>query len=261
MTAPFNAAHAAQMLDEAARDASAIDQLGLEVSSEQAYQIQAASIDRRLVRGEKYIGLKMGMTSRAKMAQIGITEVIWGRLTDAMVLPNGGTLAMDRHIHPRAEPEIAFRLCAPLSGEITEKEAWAAVDGIAPAVEIIDSRFRDFKFNLADAIADNCSSSSVILGPWHPPSLGAGNLHMEMLINDESVGIGCSSAILGHPIRSLIEAARLTARYGGSLSAGDIFMSGASMAAVPLQVGMQVKLRVQHLGECEFQVAATLAAA
>jgi len=261
MTATPTPAHAATVLDQAARDARAIDQLGLEVSPAQAYEIQAASIGRRLARGEKYVGLKMGMTSRAKMAQIGITEVIWGRLTDAMVLPDGGTVAMDRHIHPRAEPEIAFRLCAPLSGEVTEEQAWAAVDGIAPAIEIIDSRFRNFKFNLADAIADNCSSSALVIGTWHPPGLDVSDLHMEMQINGELVGTGSSSAILGHPIRSLIEAARLTARYGGTLSAGDIFMSGASTAAVPLQAGMHVTLRVQHLGECGFRVAATSTAA
>ncbi|QYO75632.1 2-keto-4-pentenoate hydratase [Devosia salina] len=244
----------AALLDDAAREARGMDQLGLDASVAEAYDIQRRSMARREARGERLIGIKMGLTSRAKMAQVNITEVIWGQLTDAMVVENGGTMDASRFGQPRAEPEIAFRLGKSLSGVVTELEAWAAIEGVAPAVEILDSRFRNFKFNLADAIADNCSAAGLVVGPWTAPGVDFSNLGMCMSIDGRPVGIGSSAAILGHPIRTLVAAARLTAQYGGELRAGDIFLSGAPTAAVPLKPGMRVSLEVQSLGQCGFSV-------
>lgn len=248
---PFDVA---ARLDDACQKAQAIEQLGLNVDVARAYEIQALSIQRRVARGERLIGVKMGLTSKAKMAQVNINEVLWGRLTDAMLHPNAGTLHRARFIHPRAEPEIAFRLKAPLSGAVTQQQAREAIDGIAAAIEIIDSRYKDFRFNVADAIADNCSSAALFIGPWHSPELDCGDLEMVMDIDGTPVGAGSSSAILGHPIQSLVEAARLTAQYGGALQAGDIFMSGAATAAVALSAGQHVRLRAQSLEECRFTV-------
>ena len=95
----------------------------------------------------------MGLTSRAKMQQMGVSEVIWGRLTDAMRLEEGGEMSHARYTHPRVEPEIAYIMRKPLSGNVSLAEALDAVEAVAPAMEIIDSRYRNFKFALADVIA------------------------------------------------------------------------------------------------------------
>ena len=130
----------AEVVDEAARSAVAIPQFTEQapLSVADAYAIQSASIERRLQRGEKLVGVKMGLTSRAKMAQVKVDEVVWGRLTDAMRLEEGASLSRRRYVHPRIEPELAFLLKAPLTGVVTAAEAMAAVGGIAPAMEIID---------------------------------------------------------------------------------------------------------------------------
>ena len=101
----------AQIVDEAARTATAIPQLTDALPTltvEDAYAIQALSIARRRARGEGRAGYKMGLTSRAKMIQVGVSEVVWGRLTDAMRLSEGGDLHRARFVHPRVEPEIAY---------------------------------------------------------------------------------------------------------------------------------------------------------
>jgi 2-oxo-3-hexenedioate decarboxylase len=245
---------AAKVLDKAALDVSGIEQLGLKVGKECAYEIQAQSIGRRVARGERLIGVKMGMTSKAKMIQVNLNEVLWGRLTDAMLHENGGTLVRSRFIQPRAEPEIAFLLKAPLSGVVTAEQAWEAIGGVAAAIEILDSRFKDFKFNVDDAIADNCSSSALFVGPWQAPDVNCSDVKMVMEIDGAVVAEGPSSAILGDPINSLIEGARLTAQYGASLRAGDIFMSGAATAAIPLKAGQRVRLSVPGFEDCSFSV-------
>jgi 2-oxo-3-hexenedioate decarboxylase len=250
-------ARLAALVDDAAREAHEIDQLSLSttLSVDDAYAIQQASIARRLQRGEARIGLKMGLTSRAKMIQVGVEEVIWGRLTDSMRLEDNGVLVMDRYVHPRIEPEIAFLLKAPLTGDISPAEAMIAVAAVAPAMEVIDSRYRNFKFSLTDVIADNASSSSFVIGAWNDPSVDLGNLGMTLEIDGRPRQIGSSAAILGHPARALAAASRLAARAGETLQAGWIVMAGAATEAVALQPGMHVRNVVEHLGAVSLTVA------
>jgi len=245
----------AERLDEAARNATAVEQLPEKISNDGAYEAQRLSIERRIARGERRAGIKMGLTSKAKMAQVGVNEMTWGRLTDAMLIEDGGVLEMSRFIHPRAEPEIAFLIGKSLAGRVTPLEAAASIAGIAPAIEVIDSRFQNFKFRVTDVIADNSSSSAFVLGPWNAPDCNVDNLGMSLEFNGLPVGIGSSAAILGHPLRSLVAAADLLARYGESLRPGDILLSGAATAAEPLKTNSQVRVRVEGLGSCGFSTA------
>lgn len=244
----------AERLDTAQLTAKAVAQLAEPVALDRAYEIQKASMVRRYARGERRIGIKMGFTSRAKMVQMGIDEMIWGRLTDAMLVDDGGTLDFARFVHPRVEPEIAFLLDKPLAGRVTPMAALAAVAGIAPALEIIDSRYENFKFSLTDVIADNSSSSALVVGPWSSPGLDFSNLGMILEIDGVVRQIGSSAAILGHPVRSLVAAARLAEAAGEPLQAGDIVMAGGATAAEALAPGQHVRLEAQHIGRAEFSV-------
>lgn len=244
----------AERLDDAARNAVAVAQLAEPLAIEDAYHVQRASLARRYARGQKRIGIKMGFTSRAKMAQMGLTDMIWGRLTDAMLVPDGGTIRIGAYVHPRVEPEIAFLLKAPLNGRVSAAAALAAVEAVAPALEIIDSRYENFRFSLTDVVADNSSSSSLVVGPWASPGIDIANLGMILSLDGAARQIGSSAAILGHPIRSLVEAARLAADAGEPLQAGDIVMAGGATAAEALAAGMHVRLEVQDLGRVEFRV-------
>jgi 2-oxo-3-hexenedioate decarboxylase len=249
----------AMVLDGAARDARAVPQLGADpahavLSLDEAYDIQRLSLLRRHSRGERRIGVKMGFTSRAKMVQMGVNDMIWGRLTDQMLVEPGSAISFRRFVHPRAEPEIAFLLNSPLSGRIDAMTAMAAVAGIAPAIEIIDSRYENFKFSLTDVVADNSSSSAVVIGPWGDHRADFGNLGMVLEIDGAARQIGSSAAILGHPLFSLVAAARLVAERGERLEAGDIVMAGAATAAEALAPGQFVRLGVERLGSVAFSV-------
>src|SRR3546814_12113124 len=103
---------------------------------------------------------------------------------------------------------------APLSGKVTAMEALAAVEAIAPAMEIIDSRYENFKFALSDVIADNTSSSGLVIGQWNDPAKDFSNLGVVLEIDGHVIEVGSTAAILGHPLRSLVAAARLVAEGG-----------------------------------------------
>jgi 2-oxo-3-hexenedioate decarboxylase len=161
-----------------------------------------------------------------------------------------------RFVHPRVEPEVAFLMKAPLSGKVTAAAALAAVEAIAPAMEIIDSRYENFKFSLCDVIADNTSSSGLVIGPWNDPAKDFSNLGVILEINGFVTEVGSTAAILGHPLRSLVAAARLVAEAGEQINAGDIVMAGGITAAPNLAPGQTVRTTIQGLGTVMFQVEA-----
>ncbi|MEU5909220.1 fumarylacetoacetate hydrolase family protein [Micromonospora sp. NPDC047527] len=229
-------------LDEAAVSHTAVAQFGADAGLDvtTAYAVQEALVARRLDRGEALVGLKLGLTSRAKMTQMGVDEVIWGRLTDAMHVPNGGTVDLSGRIHPKVEPEVAFLV---EGGEIA---------AIAPAIELIDSRYVDFRFTLPEVIADNTSASGFVVGPWRPVPDGVDNLGVLLEVDGRVAQVGSTAAILGDPRRALPEAARLA----GELRDGWVLLAGAATAAVPLRPGAHVRVTVEQLGTASLRASA-----
>lgn len=248
----------AAMLDEAAVQVRPVEQFDPQgqLPLADAYAIQAASIGRRLARGERRVGVKMGFTSRAKMVQMGIDDVIWGRLTSAMQVEEGASVSSRRCVHPRVEPELAFVLGRDLGGDVTAVQALAAVEAIAPALEIIDSRYRDFKFTLPEVVADNASSSGFVIGPWCSPRQPFDNLGLVLSLDGRPVQFGSTAAILGDPLRSLVAAARLSAAAGEPLRAGWVVMAGGATPAEWVKPGQHVGLSMQRLGRVSLHVEA-----
>jgi len=244
----------AERLDQAAQSARATSQLSVDITVEQAYEIQRLSIARRLSRGERRIGTKMGFTSRAKMVQMGVSDLIWGRLTDLMLQEEGGDVRIANFIHPRVEPEIVYLLKQPLAGRVTAMQAFAAVEAVAPALEIIDSRYENFKFSLTDVIADNSSSSGLVIGGWQPRDSDVTNLGIVLSVDGYPKAFGSTAAILGNPIRSLVAAARMAEEAGEELQPGWIVMAGGATAALALERGSRIQLEVENLGRAAFSV-------
>lgn len=244
----------AQRLDEAQQSAKAIGMLTAEAafSVEDGYRIQRAGIALRKLRADTLVGMKMGLTSLAKMKQMNVSEPIYGHLTKSMILEDGGHVAKSAHVHPRVEPEIVFLLAKDLEGPVTPAQALMAVDGITIALELIDSRYQDFKFTLPDVVADNASSSRFVLGSTvRARDFDVSNLGMVMEKNGQLAECGSSSAILEHPARSLAAMANQLVPHGERLKAGSIVLAGGATAAIALAPGDHVRLRVEDLGRVD----------
>jgi 2-oxo-3-hexenedioate decarboxylase len=216
----------------------------------EAYAVLHAGVALRERAGERVVGWKMGLTSAAKREQMGLHSPIYGILTDAMHVPDGGVFDVDSGIHPKIEPEIAFRLGRPLhTGQVSRHEALTSLDGIAAALEILDSRYLGFKyFSLPDVVADNASSSHFVVGKWISPlGIDCGALPMQMSVNGSVVAEALSSAISGHPLDSLVQLCALLADVQPSIPASAIILAGAATTAVQLAPGMSVSLHVDGL--------------
>ena len=254
-----NIAHIAKALDQAAQKAEALAQFSTHTpfSLDEAYLIQRASMQHRYDAGERMIGLKLGFTSRAKMIQMGVDSLIWGWLTDAMLEEDGGLVDLGRFIHPRVEPEVCFLTRRTIDRPLTQLEAIDYLEAVAPAIEIIDSRYQAFKFTLEDVVADNCSSSGLVVGAWSRDFASLANAGVLMRINGRVVQAGSTAAILGHPLRSLVQASQLLAKAEIALPAGSLIMAGAATAAETLSPGAHVSVEIAGFGECSFSVPGT----
>lgn len=218
-----------------------------------AYRVQRLLLDRHLGAGDKLVGRKMGLTSRPKMQQMGVHAPIHGFLTNAMQIADGGEISLKGRIHPKIEPEIAFVIGRELRGRPSVSEALAGVAGVCGALEIIDSRYQNFEFQLPDVVADNGSSSGFVLGSRlrKPRVLDLANLGIVVEGNGRPQIFGSSAAILGHPGRSLASLVALLDEEGKTLPAGSVVLAGAATAAIPLVAGAWVRASFQGLGDVE----------
>ncbi|MFB7916308.1 2-keto-4-pentenoate hydratase [Streptomyces sp. NPDC056061] len=207
-----------------------------ELDIDDAYAVQAALLALREARGERITGVKLGFTSRAKMAQMGVSEVIVGRLTDAMRIADGGEVDLARFIHPKVEPEVAYRICRDVDPDDPSTDIESCVDAMAPAVEIIDSRYRDFRFTCTDVVADNTSAAGYAIGPWRP--VASASNRAVLLRTGAAEAVGSTAAILGDPVRALHALLDLCRRRRIPLAAGQVVLAGAATAALPLVAGV-----------------------
>ncbi|MFD4350159.1 2-keto-4-pentenoate hydratase [Streptomyces coelicoflavus] len=217
----------------------------------EAYAVQAALVARREARGERVTGVKLGFTSKAKMAQMGVSDVIVGRLTDAMRVANGSDLDLGRFIHPKVEPEVAYRISRDVDLDDPTTDIESCVDALAPALEVIDSRYRDFRFTYEDVVADNTSASAYVIGSWRP--LESVPNRAVRLVSGGTETVGSTAAILGDPVRALHALLDMCRRRSIPLRAGQVVLAGAATAAVPLTAGVTT-CEVAGLGTVEVRV-------
>jgi len=222
-----------------------------EMDWDDAYAVQYALRARKLARGVKLAGLKMGLTSRAKMKQMGVEQPVYGFLCDYGAYGDAAEIDTARYIHPRIEAEVAIVTRRSLSGPGCHIGAvLAAVDFILPAVEIIDSRYENFRFDLKSVIADNTSAAGFVSGGrcLAVAALDLPNMGVVVEKNGEVVELGAGAAVLGHPAASVAMLANMLAPRGEEIPAGTFVMTGGITAAVAVGRGDNVSVRYQGLG-------------
>lgn len=243
----------ATMLHEARTKAQSVPQLsknGYELSRSEAYQVQELQTGLRNRQDEKVIGWKMGLTSEAKRQQMNLDSPLYGVLTDKMQVSNGGVFSLKNTIHPKIEPEVAFLISKDLKGTVTREQVLESCSGIAACMEILDSRYDQFKyFSMEDVIADNSSSSHFVVGEWVRDfkNIDLMNLKMEMFADGALAQSGISKDISGDPVISVIQLVEMLGERNQTLKAGSIVLAGAATTAIPLTSGLKVKLEVQGL--------------
>jgi len=243
----------ADRLSTAERERKAIDPPSAQakLSSADAYRIQMINVERGVAAGRKIVGRKVGLTSLAMQKMLGVNEPDFGHLFDDMILRSGGECLTGSLMLPRVEPEIAFVLSRELRGPgVTRADVIAAAEYVTPALEIIDTRIRDWKISLADTIADNASSARVVLSAEKssPSACDLANVGMTLEKNGSAVEKGVGAAVLGHPAEPVAWLANKLAEFGQTLAAGSIIIPGALCRAVDVAAGDFIVARFDQFG-------------
>ena len=220
-----------------------------------AYAVQAINTEFWRQAGRRIVGQKIGLTSLAVQRQLGVDQPDFGVLFDDMLIADGGTLNSAHVLQPKAEGEVAFVMGRDFDNpRATVVDLMSAIAYALPAIEIVDSRLKDWKITIADTVADNASSAFFVLGS-QPQSLKGLDLltcGMMLTLDGAVASVGAGAACMGHPLNAAAWLAATLSSRGQPLRAGAIIMSGALGPMVPIAPGNQVRVRIGGLGAAEF---------
>ncbi len=243
-------------LFNALRNRNAVDPLIARDSSltiDDAYAISLDFLARRRKDGEKVVGKKIGVTSKAVQDMLGVHQPDFGFLTNWMHVEGDIDVDAKALIAPRAEAEIAFLLKDSLNGPgVTAEDVIAATKTIAPCFEIVDSRIKDWQIGIVDTVADNASCGVFIIGDDHadPRDHDLPNLKVTVTKNGEPLSEGLGSAVQGNPAQAVAWLANTLGQYGVTLDAGDAILSGSLVPLEPAIKGDVFEMELHGVGRC-----------
>ena len=221
----------------------------LEADLDSAYEVQELIIQSRVSLRNRRVGRKVGLTAPAVQRQLGVDQPDFGVLLSDMQLGEDEQIPHGALIAPRIEAEIAFIMGRDV--EATDRESvLAAVDYVAPSLEIVDSRIAGWDISIVDTVADNASSAYFVLGQGRATLNGyaPAGAEMVMTINGQEVSKGTGADCLGDPVNALLWVAETAAALGRPLRAGEIVLSGALGPMAPLNAGDIVEARIGGVG-------------
>ncbi|MBI4693083.1 MAG: fumarylacetoacetate hydrolase family protein [Gammaproteobacteria bacterium] len=226
-----------------------------DLTIEDAYRISECILAHRLARGERVIGKKIGVTSEPVQRMLNVDQPDFGFLTDTMQIPPGGTLVLgEQAIQARAEGEIALVLGRELRGPgVTPADVLAAIRGVRVAIEIVDSRIRDWKIRIQDTVADNASSGFFVVGTDEVPPDGFDfeKTGLVMHLNGSENARGHAAMALGSPLVSTAWLANAMGQFGAALGAGEVILSGSLVPLQPVKSGDHVRCELAGVGAVE----------
>jgi 2-keto-4-pentenoate hydratase len=222
-----------------------------EMRVEDAYKIQLKTVEMRKAAGEKIIGLKVGLTSKAVQKMLRVSEPDYGHLTDKMLLMEGQICKMEELIQPKVEGELAFCLKKTLKGPgVTIADVYNATEYVVPAIEIVDSRINNWKIKLEDTIADNGSSAKFVLGSKMTliEEIDMRLIGMTLEKNGELVASGTGAEVWGNPAAAVAWLANKLSEFDIALEAGSIVMSGSFTAMSVAEKGDVFNISFSGMG-------------
>ena len=227
------------------------------ITVDEAYQIQLEQIAAKVKKGRKIVGKKIGLTSKAMQNMLNVKQPDYGHLLDDMMIIDGETMSLDGLIQPKLEFEIAFVLKKDLKGPaVTFQDVIEATDYVVPAIEVIDSRIENWNIKFEDTVADNGSSARAVIGGKPTPisDLDLSLLGMAVYRNGQLFDTAAGAAVMANPIHAVAWLANSLAKYDISLYKGEIVLSGALTAAVPVTSGDTFTAKFDRIGEVSLTI-------
>lgn len=245
----------AQRLNKAEKNREPLESLTSifpDISIEDAYKIQLKNVEFRKKNGERVIGKKVGLTSKAMQNMLSVDEPDYGHLFSNMVFSEEEEVDMNKFLQPKIEAELGFILKKNLSGpEVNILEVLQATEAVVPVLEIIDSRIGDWKIKIEDTVADNGSSAGLIIGAsvGDPHRLNLQNIGLVLRKNGEIVDTAAGAAVMGNPAYAVGWLANKLSEFQLELQAGEIILAGSFTGALNIEKGDNFEAYFDGLGQ------------
>ena len=222
----------------------------------EAYQIQDQLTQLKLQDGHEIFAPKLGLTSPAKMKQMNVDDPIYGYVFNYMVVENEGSFSVKDYIHARVEPEISLVMKNELKGPgITIEDVKENIDYVVSSLEILDSRYIDYKFTHSDVIADNTSARGAVYSETrvHLDEVDLINEKAQLKINGEVKAEGTGAAVLGNPLETIVFLANELGAKGQAVPAGVPIMTGGMTSAIAIKADDLIEVDYSTLGKISVQ--------
>ena len=231
------------------------EHLSRRLSLDEGYAIQFELLRRRKAQGDVHVGWKVGLTSRAMQLQQGVHEPCLGHLVEAGHVSSPAVLRFDELMAPGFENELCIRLGAPLDGGASAESARAAIDAIAPAIEVVEKRGM-FNADLPLAFAGNAQQRAFVTGEFVPLAgdVDPAAIEVEVFVNDRSQERALGAEVLGSPVNSVVWLARKLASFGHGLHASDLIMSGSFTRQYAIANDDRIRAVFSGLGAVEIEI-------
>lgn len=256
----MEAAHIAKTLADAERNRTELAPFTDEhpdLDLDTAYDAQWANVQAKLEAGDTLVGAKLGLTSRVKQKVMNVDDPLYGWVTSSMILQHDEPVDLSRFIHPRVEPEIGFLLGDDIDEPANVASVLAATESVFAAIDVLDSRYADFRFTLPDVVADNASAGGFYLGSRavHPSelSIGLDLIGAVLRVDGQVVATAAGAATMGHPAAAVAWLANALLARGQSLKAGMIVFSGGLTAPFEVTDGGSYSAELDGLGTIEIR--------
>jgi 2-oxo-3-hexenedioate decarboxylase len=218
------------------------------LDSAAAYRVSAEIFKRRRARGERTVGRKIGFTNRLIWDEYRVSSPMWGHVYDHTVTrlsDPAARLAIGHLAQPRIEPEIVLHFGSAPGGTNDEIELLSTIDWIAHGFEIVQTHFLDWKFTLADTIADFGLHGALVVGPPRPVSelddvVGRLRAFTIALAKDGIVQAhGAGANVLDSPLMAALHLVRVLRGQPlfEPIRAGEIVTTGTLTLALPIRAG------------------------
>ncbi|MFV0457916.1 MAG: 2-keto-4-pentenoate hydratase [Actinomycetales bacterium] len=220
-----------------------------------AYDAQWLNVQAKLDSGDSVVGAKLGLTSRVKQKVMNVDDPLYGWVTSSMILEHDEPVDLSRFIHPRVEPEIGFLLGKDITTPANVASVLASTEAVFAAIDVLDSRYADFRFTLPDVAADNASAAGFYIGPKmvSPKNVDLGLVGAVFRVDGEVAATAAGAATMGHPAAAVAWLANRLVQRGRKLEAGMIVFSGGLTAPFPVTPGGSYSAELDGMGTIEIR--------
>lgn len=249
---------AADILMAAEKDREQAVQLSItfpNIVIEDSYAISTIVADRKIAAGQKLIGHKVGLTSKAMQRSSMIDEPDFGFILDGQLIADGAKVKHADYCKPRVEVELAFIMGKRLLGPgVGLADVLRATEYVVPALEIVDARLQDQR-KITDTVADNGAAAGICMGgrPVGPMDVDLRWVGGIMYKNSEIEETGLAAGVLGHPALGVAWLANKLGQHGIALEPGHIVLAGSFTRVVFAQKGDTIHADYGPLGGIAIQ--------